>query len=282
MLYLLHYTSRNLHVTEITMNTKTTIVILLILLIAVGWFSYSKGVQRGMKAAATANALVGNVPGANNAWVPSASFACKDGTHFIAEFPNAAQLRVVVDGNIARVLSRVNGLGQRFEDSTCAYVFAGEEATVTNKGTKKTTTCEQPMDPNNAPMNFGDAGEGTGANAGNGTGVQPDVTLIVQQNIVGTWKSTQDAKFTREFTSAGAVIDYYENKEVTKGTWQIFNEAKPLKVSFPLEKTALYVQMTTAEDPNGTLNFKLIKLTPESLELVYMERGGTNTFTRIK
>lgn len=258
------------------MNTKTTIVILIILLVLVGWYAYDGGVKSGVKRTLNGGTVVNNTnTNPNNVWVPSASFACKDNTHFIAEFPNAQQLRVIVDGSVVRTLPRVNGLGQRFEDASYTYVFAGEEASVTNKTTKKNTTCEQPKDPNNAPMNFGDTGEGAGT-------TQPDVSLVVKENIVGVWKSTQDTKFTREFTNSGAVIDYYDNKSVTTGTWQVFTEAKPLAVSFPLEKTAIYVQMKTSEDPNGTLNFKLMKLTPETLELVYMERGNTNTFTRTK
>lgn len=270
------------------MNTKTTIALLIILLLTTGIFSYYKGVERGMSkqaaiiASSTPNGLWNGAPqnGANNGMVPSASFSCVDKTHFITEFPNDSKVNIFVNGNLIRTLPRVNGDGQRFEDSSYVYVFAGEEVTVTNKTTNKITTCEQPMDANNAPMNFGDAAEG-GAGFVTSSN-KPDVSLMVAESIVGKWQSTQDVKFIREFTNTGKVSDYYDGKSVTSGEWYIFTSVKPLKVSFPIEKEAIYVQLTDATDKSTTLNFKLTKISPETLELVYMERGTTNTFTRIK
>lgn len=282
------------------MNTKTTIVILIILLVLVGWFAYDKGYKKGAIAAlnqiknpSTLNSInnpsttktnPNTNPNTNDSRVLSVSFICKNNSHFIAEFPNDTELRVIVDGNLVRTLPRVAGDGQRFEDSLYVYVFAGEEASVTNKMAKvgiKTTTCEQPRDPNNAPMNFGDAGEGGGPGS-----AQSDTTSMVSRSIVGVWKSTQDTKFTREFTNAGVIVDYYDDKAVTTGTWIAFTNQKPLKVSFPLEKEAVYIQMTTVGNqagiPDSVLNFKLTKLTPQVLELIYMDRGGMNTFTRVK
>lgn len=82
----------------------------------------------------------------------SASFVCKDGSDFRAEFPDHNTVKI--NSSNFRILSRVDGAGKRFEDQNSIYVFAGEEATVTNKKTNQTTTCEQPSDPDNAPINF--------------------------------------------------------------------------------------------------------------------------------
>lgn len=298
------------------MSTKTTISLLVVLFVIIGLLAYYKGVQRGVvKATNGASKLVNGIivpasatstgtMGAGNqpaAWIPSASFGCKDNSHFIAQFPNASTLGVVVDGKIVRTVPRVSGDGQRYEDATYTYVFAGEEATVTNKAAKKTTTCEQPMDPNNAPMNFGDAGEGgagfatvsggsgtAGANGGasstsNSGNMKPDTAALVTQNIVGTWKSGEDEKFTRVFGIDGTATDFYDGKAVTTGgKWRVFTGENPLKVSFPVEKDAVYIQMTVSGSQSDTLNFKLAKLTPEDLDLIYMERGNTNSFTRVK
>lgn len=96
----------------------------------------------------------------------SASFVCEDNSHFIAEFPSPQEVRIMVDGNLLRTLPLVAGDGQRYEDSSYVYVFAWDEANVTTKGNRKTTLCSQPVDPNKAPVNFGDAGEGGGAQGG--------------------------------------------------------------------------------------------------------------------
>lgn len=277
------------------MNTKTTIALIVILLLTTGIFSYYKGVERGITkgiaitASSTPNGAFQN--NANNNAIPSASFSCVDKTHFIAEFPDDSKVNILVNGNLVRTLPRVNGDGQRFEDASYTYVFAGEEVTVTSKINKKITTCSQPMDANNAPMNFGDTAEGgagfmTDGSAGSngGTSAKPDLVTLVSQSIIGKWQNTQDTKFIREFSATGAVTDYYDGKKVTTGNWQVFTGAKPpaTQLSFTLEKDAIYVQMTDSTDTNNVLHFKLTKVTPEDLELIYMERGGVNAFTRIK
>jgi len=56
----------------------------------------------------------------------------------------------------------------------------------------------------------------------------------------------------------------------------------PPEVPYPLEDNAVYIQMTMTGTQADTLNFKLTKLTPEELELVYMERGGVLRFKRVQ
>lgn len=244
------------------MNTKIVIIVLVILA-ALGFYGYKNYEAKDeMKES-----------DGGSEWILSASFACADNTHFIAEFGASNEVKIIVDGNAVATLPKVAGDGQRFENSSNVYVFAGEEASVTTKATGKTTTCSQPVDPNNAPVNFGDAGEGGGA--------KQDVSLIVSESIVGKWKSTSDAKFTREFKDNGTMIDYYDGKAVSTGSFKVFTSALPLKVSFPIETNAVYIQSTMTGSQSDTLNFKLGKLTPEELELIYMDRGGVNVFTRV-
>lgn len=207
-------------------------------------------------------------------WTPSASFGCEDSSHFIAEFPASDKVDIIVDGNVVRTLPRVAGAGQRFEDANSAYVFAGEEVSVTTKATGTTTTCHQPVDPNNAPMNFGDRGEGAG--------VGQDAAVTVRGNIIGTWQSVDDAKFTRVFKIDGTVTDLYGGKMTSSDTFQVFTKAAPLDVPFPLEDGAVYVQLAASANPADTLNFKVSKLTPEELELVYMDRGNVLRFTKVQ
>ena len=111
-----------------------------------------------------------------------------------------------------------------------------------------------------------------------------DLVPIVSASIVGKWQSTDDAKFVREFKVDGKVTDRYENKTVTSGAWQVFTKDKPLSVAvaFALETDTAYLQIAESGSQTEKLNFKLVKLTPEELELVFMDRGGTLKFTRIK
>ena len=54
------------------------------------------------------------------------------------------------------------------------------------------------------------------------------------------------------------------------------------EVPYPLEEGKVYIQMTLTGTQADTLNFKLVKLTPEELELIYMDRGGTLRFQSIE
>lgn len=110
--------------------------------------------------------------------------------------------------------------------------------------------------------------------------VKQDAALIVSESIVGKWQSTDDAKFVREFKSGDVVVDSHDGKVVSEGKWVAFTKANaPLRsVAFPIDENAVYIQMTTSGTEADTLNFKVGKLTPEELELVYMERGGTLKF----
>jgi hypothetical protein len=123
----------------------------------------------------------------------------------MAEFPDENTVKITYNTTAAYnktfvgTLPRTAGDGKRFENKDIAYIFAGEEATVTTKADNKTVTCTQPVDANNAPVNFGDADEGGGA--------KQDVGLIVSESIVGNWKLTDDPandpvkgmSFSREF-----------------------------------------------------------------------------------
>jgi hypothetical protein len=247
------------------MNTKILIGLVVALVAAVGaWFYMNDGVPAG------------GVESTEDGFVLSASFSCADNSYFLAEFPDANSVNIIVDGTLVRTVPFANDTaGQRYEDSAYAYVFAGEEVTVTNKATGATTRCSQPSDPNLAPVNFGDAGEGAGS-------VQQDVRLIVSESIVGMWRSTDDAKFVREFKEGGTVQDWYDGKVVSTGTAVAFTSENALAVSFPLERDVVYIQLKMAGSQSETLNFKLNKLTPDELELTYMDRGGVLRFTYVE
>ncbi len=127
--------------------------------------------------------------------------------------------------------------------------------------------CSPVVSPDQAPFNWGDQLES----------MNPDIFQAVAQNLIGTWISTEDSKFTREFTEYAA-IDSYDGKDTSSSPWQLFTKEEPLEVSFPLEDGTVYIQIQD-EQP---LNFKIVKLTPDELELVYMDRGNMLRFTRMR
>lgn len=113
-----------------------------------------------------------------------------------------------------------------------------------------------------------------------GEGQEIDVADAVRENIIGAWRSMDDAKFVREFKADGMVVDSYEGSADVEGEWRAFSEQSPIEVGFPLEADTAYIQITA--DASELLHFKLAKLTPEELELIYMDRGGVLRFERIQ
>ena len=111
--------------------------------------------------------------------------------------------------------------------------------------------------------------------------LKQDLVLIVSESIIGNWQSTEDLKFVRQFQASGIVTDLYDSTAMTSGTWQAFSKDNPLLVSFPLEPDTVYLQLAMAGSQTDKLNFKLTKLTPETLELIYLERGGALQFNRL-
>lgn len=109
-----------------------------------------------------------------------------------------------------------------------------------------------------------------------------ETILAVEDGVIGKWQSIEDLKFVREFKQDGTVIDGYEGTVPSRGKWTVFNDKKPLDVAFPLEPNATYVQIVFDNNPAQTLNFKVVKLTPEEMDLIYMDRGGVLSFKRLQ
>ncbi len=119
---------------------------------------------------------------------------------------------------------------------------------------------------------FGDDGEEGGT--------VTDTSVVVTQSILGTWRSTTDTKFVRDFKIGGVLADLYDGKTRTTGTWTVFTSLSvgAPKLAVPLEPGAVYAQIV---EGTQTLNFKITKITLESLVMVYLERGTTLSFSRI-
>lgn len=206
------------------------------------------------------------------------AYVCEGGVEFMMEPSSdmsSIELTPGANATFAKTqLARVESFaGARFEGGNMMFTGAGEEVQLAVGG--GTLVCNPKPNPDMAPWNWGDAGEGAGS-------VKQPVELIVSESIVGKWQSNEDAKFVREFKDGGIASDWYDNETVSEGSWKVFTKENPVEVSFPLEANVVYIQMTMQGTQGDTLNFKLVKLTPEVLELIYMDRGGTLTFKAVQ
>lgn len=204
------------------------------------------------------------------------SFMCEDGTGFIAEFAaNMSQVEILVAGKSQHILQNAGDelVPYRFGNEAKVYTFVGEEAVIADLGSNTSVVCRQPFDQNNAPYNFGDAGEGGGDT--------PDLADAVTENILGSWKSTDDTKFTREFKAGGVIVDHYEAVEDTTGSWRAFTTTDGLETPFLQTPNAVYLRVVMNDFPEEVLYFELAKLTPEELELYFLGAGGVLSFKKV-
>ncbi|HEX2792667.1 MAG TPA: hypothetical protein VHO23_03050 [Candidatus Paceibacterota bacterium] len=100
----------------------------------------------------------------------------------------------------------------------------------------------------------------------------------IEADIVGTWRSRDDAKFTRVFTEDGAVIDRYEGDAdaTVTGSWTTVTDTDGLPFEADRDMTVLQVAF-----PEERLFFGVTELTPTSLEMLYLGGNGILRFERI-
>ena len=208
----------------------------------------------------------------------SYAYQCDNGSQFsMMPSEDLATIKIAPDTGAmftATTLSKVSGsAGARYEGGGIIFVGAGEEVHLTVGNTL--LVCDPVPNAEMAPWNWGDAGEGGG--------IQPELSVIVSENMQGKWQSADDAKFVREFKSGGTVVDWYDGKTVSSGTYTVFAKSSPLAgVTIPLEDNTAYLQLKMTGTQAETLNFKITEVTPEELEMTYLDRGGALRFTAVR
>ncbi len=102
----------------------------------------------------------------------------------------------------------------------------------------------------------------------------------VSRAMVGMWRSTDDPRFTREFKEDGTVIDRYESvpSATRKGIWGAFTaDMAEGGTATGLAGGVVYIQITIND---ASLYFSVVRAA-DTLQLVYLNRGGQSNFTRV-
>ena len=118
------------------------------------------------------------------------------------------------------------------------------------------------------------------------SGTQAPATQEGDPMMVGTWSSTDDAKFTREFKADGTIVDRYEGDDsaTVTGTWMVVDPSKePVELlGTPAENLGGMTIIKTTW-PNGLIMyFGLSSLTEIDLKLIYVGRGNTLSFKKVQ
>lgn len=106
------------------------------------------------------------------------------------------------------------------------------------------------------------------------------IGVSVDEDLIGLWESTDDEKFTREFEEDGTATDRYEGDELATfvGEWVTFNDPSSEPVELPIVEGATYLRILSGEE---ALYFTVSEVTEDSLQLIYLDRGGALNFRKI-
>ena len=88
-----------------------------------------------------------------------APFLCDDASQFTASFDaSMKRARIVISGTVVKTVALVPGTTSKVysDGGATLFNFKGENVTISNPKLPKNVVCHPPLDPNNAPMNFGD------------------------------------------------------------------------------------------------------------------------------
>lgn len=200
------------------------------------------------------------------------AYSCADGSTFTMTPASDLSWVAVTPGEGADFSAQTlsyedNVAGMKYFGAQMALLGVGE--TIELRTGSATTTCNPVASDTMAPWNWGDAGEGDGA--------EQNLGLIATQSMIGKWRSTDDAQFVREFKADGTFIDWYGSKQTAKGLWFAFTNENAPAVAFDMKDNTAYVQL--ADSDGGVLYFQIIGMSPTALSMIYMDRGGVLNFT---
>ena len=108
-----------------------------------------------------------------------------------------------------------------------------------------------------------------------GDGIISPEARVVSRAMIGTWKSADDPKFTREFREDGTVLDRYEGGEsaTREGIWGVFTaDMAATGTTTGLAPGVVYLQMTIND---VSVYFSVIRAA-DTLEFAYLEGGQLN------
>lgn len=200
------------------------------------------------------------------------AYSCADGSKFqlvTADDLSAIRLLPGLGAAFAEVVLVQSGTTASYLGGGIGFLGDGQMVTLTMSGSL--LNCQPEPAAGVSPLDWGDPEVDNGA--------EPDAAQTAAKGLIGSWRSTDDAKYVREFQAGGTVIDRYAGEIETIGTWQVYTAAAPMVVPFPLSGSSIYLHVALPDTTSGaTLNFRIDRLTPQSLAITYLDRGGTLEF----
>lgn len=139
-------------------------------------------------------------------------------------------------------------------------------------------------------VGFGDGAPATSPDQNATSTVSGDesdgVFTVVDPVMVGTWKSKEDAKFSREFKADGTVVDRYSGdaSATATGTFVTIDPSKVEVPGVPKENLmGMTVIRTMWEGEGAPMFFSINSMTDVELSMTNLSgRGNILMFTKVK
>lgn len=105
-------------------------------------------------------------------------------------------------------------------------------------------------------------------------------TVQSSMDLSGTWRSKQDARFVRIFTTDGTVTDEYEGDSdaTVTGTWNVVEDLASERPELVVNGDVQVIKVQFAEE---VLYFAIAALTETDLSMIYLSGNGSLEFTRV-
>ncbi len=105
-----------------------------------------------------------------------------------------------------------------------------------------------------------------------------------QQLMAGHWRSVDDPRSLIEIRADGTWIDSYTGEPSATATshWLLFSGARPSKDAAGETLDAKSTYLEVSDKDAGVLFYALDQLDAKSLDLLYLDRGNTLRYTRVK
>lgn len=106
-------------------------------------------------------------------------------------------------------------------------------------------------------------------------------TVQSSMDLSGTWRSKEDARFVRVFTSDGTITDRYEGEDsaTVTGTWSVVEDPASERPELVVNGDVQVIKVQFAEE---VIYFAIAALTETDLSMIYLSGNGSLEFTRIQ
>jgi len=197
------------------------------------------------------------------------SFVCENQSYFVTEFMSDETARILVDGDVIRTVSKKPVNREQYDDDTFSYIFESEKVIVANKDERTLLNCNQTTDQNTQESVMKNDAQG-------------DELAVVAKNLLGAWRSLEDEKFVRTFKDSNQFVDSYEGEALTQESYELFKKGDNApETSIELEDDVLYLLSQTETEPTESMLFKIVTVTEERLEMIYLQGNGSLVFERV-